>query len=268
MGQVVSLTATPDAGHQFVGWSGSITGTKSPINVIMDTNKTVKATFGFPLPIALDNTNLAWTTGGGAPWFGQAEVSKDGVGAAQSGPIVSYYDGSSFVGQQTTLQTIVQTNQPVQLSFWWSVSSRPTNALSFAIDGIKLASISGEAVGWQFVQTNLTAGLHTLTWAYTKGPVDLPTGVPFADAGWVDQVVLSPVNSQIQAPLLSITMPNTNTVIVYWPVTSTTFNLQQNTNVGGTNWIPVTNAVNVVAGQNQVTISPARPGEFFRLEYP
>ncbi len=44
-GTVVSLTATPDAGYQFDGWSGDATGTQNPINVTMDANKTVTATF-------------------------------------------------------------------------------------------------------------------------------------------------------------------------------------------------------------------------------
>lgn len=268
MGQFVSLTATPDAGHQFIAWSGSVMGTKSPINVLMDTNKFVTATFGFPLSIALDNTNQVWTSTNSVPWFGQAEVSHDGIGAAQSGPIVAYWNGSEFVGQETTLQTVVESNQPVQVSFWWNVSSRPPDALNFAIDGIKQASISGEAVGWQFVQTTLAAGRHMLTWTYTKDPVDLPTGVPFADAGWVDEFSLSTANLQPSAPLLSIMMPTTNTVLIYWQTSSVAFSLQQNFGFDPAAWLPVTNAVNVVGGENQVLISPAAPRQFYRLAYP
>jgi hypothetical protein len=265
MGQFVTLAAVPAPGHEFTGWSGSVTGTKSQITVLMDTNKSIAATFGFPLAMALDNSNLLWTTGGDASWFGQAEVSHDGMGSAQSGPIVSTWNGSTFVGEQTYLQTIADNPQSMLLSFWWNVSSRPTNALSFAIDGVMLASIAGEAVGWQFVQTNLVAGRHTLTWTYTKGPVDIPTGVPFVDSAWVDQVSLVSTNAQLLPPILSILKTTTNTVLVYWTGPSNAFNLLQNAALGTTNWSDVTNSVNVVGSQNSVLLSPATPEQFYQL---
>jgi uncharacterized repeat protein (TIGR02543 family) len=43
---VVTLTATPPAsGWQFDGWSGDLSGTANPTTIIMDSNKTVTATF-------------------------------------------------------------------------------------------------------------------------------------------------------------------------------------------------------------------------------
>jgi len=44
-GTTVSLTATPDAGWQFDGWSGDATGSANPIEVVMDADKAVTATF-------------------------------------------------------------------------------------------------------------------------------------------------------------------------------------------------------------------------------
>lgn len=44
-GTIVQVTASPSAGYQFAGWSGAATGTTNPINVTMDANKTVTATF-------------------------------------------------------------------------------------------------------------------------------------------------------------------------------------------------------------------------------
>src|SRR5579864_3388905 len=74
-GQLVTLTAFPEAGQGFVGWSGAATGNKPSISLLMTTNKSITATFGFPLGEALDSTNLVWTTTGNQLWFGQAEVS-------------------------------------------------------------------------------------------------------------------------------------------------------------------------------------------------
>ncbi|MEZ4515532.1 MAG: DUF1349 domain-containing protein [Chloroflexota bacterium] len=44
-GQSVTLTATPDTGAQFAGWSGDATGTTNPLLVVLDTRKTVTAAF-------------------------------------------------------------------------------------------------------------------------------------------------------------------------------------------------------------------------------
>ncbi|WP_435263065.1 InlB B-repeat-containing protein [Tenacibaculum sp. nBUS_03] len=51
-GTVVTLTATPDTGYQFDGWSGALAGTTNPSNITMDADKTVTATFSLiPAPI-------------------------------------------------------------------------------------------------------------------------------------------------------------------------------------------------------------------------
>jgi uncharacterized protein (TIGR02145 family)/uncharacterized repeat protein (TIGR02543 family) len=44
-GSVVVLTAVPNAGYQFTGWSGGITGTTNPSSVTMNEAKTVTANF-------------------------------------------------------------------------------------------------------------------------------------------------------------------------------------------------------------------------------
>jgi uncharacterized repeat protein (TIGR02543 family) len=44
-GTVVTLTAVPDAGWQFDGWSGDLTGSTNPDTITMNANKTVTATF-------------------------------------------------------------------------------------------------------------------------------------------------------------------------------------------------------------------------------
>lgn len=263
--QFVFLSAVPDPGHAFVGWGGAVSGTKPQITLLMDGHKTAVARFGLPLPVALDNSNLVWTTGGDAPWFGQAEVSYDGLGAAQSGPIVSYWDGSSFVGAQSWLQAVTNFYQTFQLSFWWNVSSRPPAGLSFSIDGTNYAKLSGEAVGWQYFQTNLLAGNHVLTWTYAKGPVDIPTGVPFLDSGWVDQVILGPTNTVMSLPILTIALTPTNTVLVSWPAPSTGFNLQQSASLANANWVNSTNPVSVIGSQNVVLVVPSANGQFYRL---
>ncbi len=44
-GTIVRLTAVPDAGWAFSAWSGALTGSTNPIDITMDSDKTVTATF-------------------------------------------------------------------------------------------------------------------------------------------------------------------------------------------------------------------------------
>ena len=44
-GQVVNLTAVPQSGWVFTGWSGDLSGSANPATLVMTTNKTVTATF-------------------------------------------------------------------------------------------------------------------------------------------------------------------------------------------------------------------------------
>ena len=44
-GQVVELTAVPDSGYYFEGWSEDLTGSDNPAYITMDADKNVTATF-------------------------------------------------------------------------------------------------------------------------------------------------------------------------------------------------------------------------------
>jgi hypothetical protein len=131
-----------------------------------------------PIGSAVDAPNLSWSTSGNAAWFGQTAISHDGIDAAQSGRITD--------GQQSTLQTSV--TGPGVLNFWWKVSSEQFfDYLTFFIDGVQQASLSGEA-DWQFQTFAIGAGTHTLKWTYQKDS-SVSAGL---DAGWLDQVQFTP----------------------------------------------------------------------------
>ncbi len=55
-GQVVTLTAVAELGHQFSGWSGALTGTTNPATITMDGDKTVTAAFTSAPPRTLTIT--------------------------------------------------------------------------------------------------------------------------------------------------------------------------------------------------------------------
>jgi hypothetical protein len=263
MGQVVTLTAIPDSGQMFLGWTGDGFGPKPAISVLMNSHKSIGASFGLPLPLALDNSNFVWTTGGSAPWYGQTEISHDGLGSAQSGFILYL--------QQSWLQGVANLSQPMQFGFWWSVSSQTPDGLAFSIDGAPGGAISGTSGTWQHVQTNLPAGAHTFLWTYSKPEPDDQNGTstayantPWADAAWVDEVVLTPLNTQTNAPVLTITFANPNTVTISWPSPSTGFALQQTATLAPPNWVsapaPTDNGI-----IKYLAVSPATNNMFYRL---
>ncbi len=131
-----------------------------------------------PFDRLLESGNLAWRTGGDAPWFGQTNVAHDGVDAAQSRAITHR--------QQSWLETTVE--GPGTLSFWWRVSSE-TNSdwLSFSTNGAAQASLSGET-DWQQQVVYLAEGPQTLRWTYAKSA----RGTSGQDAGWLDEVSYQP----------------------------------------------------------------------------
>ena len=139
------------------------------------TSKFAKITTFIPLGTALNATNLVWTTSGNAQWFGETNVTHDGVSAAQSGGIGAL--------QETILQTTFGTNWSGRYTFWWKVSSEQDfDFLEFRVNGIVQTNISGE-VNWQQVSIPVAAGTNVLQWRYSKD-VSFDGG---QDGGWVDQ---------------------------------------------------------------------------------
>lgn len=131
---------------------------------------------------ALDAPGLTWSSV--VPrWSGQALVTQDGVDAAQSGDVLD--------SQESRLQTTVV--GPATLSFRWKVSSQQgSDFLSFSIDDVNQAAISGE-LDWQVRTFSIPSGSHVLRWTYRK---DLQVAEG-QDRGWVDTVAVGPLNKPV-----------------------------------------------------------------------
>jgi subtilase family serine protease len=83
--------------------------------------------------------------------------------------------------------------------------------------------------------------------------------------GWGTPAGQSLINALM--PVLTITHSG-NQLSIAWPAIWTNALLQQNANLATTNWVPVTNAVNIVNDQFQVTVTPGGTNDFFRLSFP
>jgi hypothetical protein len=81
------------------------------------------------------------------------------------------------------------------VTFARRISSGVGDALRFYIDGVLQAEWSGN-VPWALVSFPLTAGTHTLLWAYEKNA----SGVSGTDAAWIDAVNL-PLNTVVMRNL-------------------------------------------------------------------
>jgi hypothetical protein len=192
---------------------------------------------------ALDYTALSWTSGGNSNWIGQTSIFYSGGDSAQAG-LITHSQNSWFQATVTG---------PVDLSFFWKVSSEQNyDFLSFAIDGVNQASVSGE-VNWQQRTFSVPSGTHTLRWTYAKDSV-VSVGM---DCGWVDQI-------QITAPVVVVcsyaVTPSSPTIAGSGGPGSASVTASSSTCTwsasSGANWITIT-AGNSGAGNGAVSYSVA-----------
>jgi hypothetical protein len=174
-GQTVQIQAVPDPTNYFVIWSGPVSGTNTTNSIILNGNKTVTALFGLPLSYALDTPTLTWTRNGPLGFYGETNVSYDGVAAAQSGPVGFH--------QESAMETSV--TGPGTLIFWWKAfCATNVNYGRFLLDGVEQPGKISGTTAWQPQSYFLGSGAHTLRWNYTNNTAitSLTNGV------WVDQV--------------------------------------------------------------------------------
>lgn len=98
------------------------------------------------------------------------------------------------------------------------------------------------------------------------------TGTVSGIAGAVDLDKFNGTMSDLLAfghqPSLNIALESTNQISITWSRFATGFQLQQNSNLGTTNWVSVTNTPNVVSNQEQVILGTSNNPTFFRLFLP
>jgi hypothetical protein len=190
--------------------------------------------------------------------------------------VASSADGSNLLASAfLVLDTLpgrlcVSTNAGVT---WTSYQTNGNwNAVASSADGKKLLAINGKGL---FISTNLgvTWDQTTVTdrWSAVACSWDGANLIAASDAtvgtGGTGRIYVSPPLPLI-VPSLEIFGTPTNTVVVRWPSPSTGWNLQQNTNVAGTNWdVPLETIAN--DGTNKsIIVNPPIDRRFFRLIKP
>jgi hypothetical protein len=130
------------------------------------------------------------------------------------------------------------------------------HAQSYSINWYKVAGGGGASTGGVYA-VNGTIGQHD-----ASGPM---TGGNFALTGgfWSLYAVQTP-----GAPLLVINRTATNTAMIFWTYPSTGFALQQNTNLGTTNWTGVPQTVTNDGTHNYIIVNPPTGNQFYRLFKP
>ena len=118
----VSVSASPNSGYIFVGWSGDASGTNNPIDLTLTTNKAVTAAFAsIATDLILDNTDPAVSFVG--DWqTGTSSVDKYGP---------DYRFASTAVGglSNVTYRPYIYTPGYYDVSVWYPQgSNRATNA--------------------------------------------------------------------------------------------------------------------------------------------
>ncbi len=177
----VTLTARPDYGYVFAGWSGACSGTAPTCSVAMSAPQWVTALFtrvddAFPY----DPLPAGWSLHpieSDEPWSVASDRARGGRQSLKSAVV-----GDNGVSAVTYSGTF----REGYVRFAAKVSSEADyDYFLFMIDDELVDYGSGE-IDWTEVSYPISAGAHTLTWAYVKDE----SWTDGADAAWIDSVSL------------------------------------------------------------------------------
>ena len=207
----------------------------------------------FSLVTGIDTSGFTFSSSGDKLFFGETNVTHDGVDAVQSGRITDT--------ETSTLQTTII--GPATISFWWKVSSEEGyDWLSFYINGTLKKQISGEA-DWAKETYDIPSGPQTLTWQYAKDS----SASSGQDAGWIDQVNLGSALATVPAFGLAATLQGNHSLQLRLTGTLSGNNYRIQTSSNLLDWVPWTQ---VIATNNLMVVvdTNSSPTRFYRAVSP
>ena len=193
-GTMVTLTATPDAGWTFSGWSGDAAGSNNPLSVTMNSNKNIIATFSSstnpdqilvtPLNGAIDqalNLHFEWNAYPGAVEY-NLQVSKSSNftsfiidSTKPASDVDALYHDASGLEELTTYywKVTVTTGTSTVASDTWSFTTKAI-AIPTAFDLLSPAnndrlSIDNTSFTWE--KSKNSEGYNFVLVDYTNDPV-------------------------------------------------------------------------------------------------
>lgn len=157
-GTVVSLTANPDSGYQFDGWSGDLTGSSNPASITMNSNKSVTAVF---------------SAVGGNPNTYQAEdatISNGIIASNHAGYTgTGFVDYTNMVGSYVEFAVNTTSAADYHLIVRFASGSSNNRPMEISVNGsTQLASVDYQPTGawdtWNVdtVTITLTSGANTI----------------------------------------------------------------------------------------------------------
>lgn len=200
-GSIVTLTAVPNDGYQFVGWSGDLTGSINPATLTMNADKSVTATF-----VQLPNDHFLednFESGNLALWDGQeSDVSVSTVNPHQGVYHLTCSLASGVNNRWSGVYKSISTTNPVYLSAYVQFNAPPNTdsedqwVLSFnqysSADALAYAGVRqvGGTLYWTiwYISSGTTLTHQVSSSVYTPDWHNLRLGVyrGTANDGWVE----------------------------------------------------------------------------------
>jgi uncharacterized repeat protein (TIGR02543 family) len=164
-GTSVSLTATPDAGYQFDGWSGDATGNTNPLTITMDADKAVTAMFSkIQKTLTITATN--------------------GVVATNPNPTNGAYDDGTSVSLTAT------PDAGYQFDGWSGDATGNTNPLAITMDADKAVTAMFSKIQRTLTITatngTVISNPSPINGTYDNGTIVTLTGTADAGFGFVN----------------------------------------------------------------------------------
>jgi hypothetical protein len=138
VGTSVTLTAVPASGYAFAGWSGALGGTANPTTLVMDSNKSVIASF---VPATQYTLSVSTTSGGSVTLNPPGGVYTAGTSVTLTAVPASGYAftgwGGALSGTANPATLVMDANKSVSASFatatQFTVTVQPTTGGSVTL---------------------------------------------------------------------------------------------------------------------------------------
>lgn len=279
-GTLITLTATPASGYYFAYWrQGAGLGDLSGPPHVVSTNRvlrhmvcygtTLTAVFEPSFPVlTLTPSPVAGGTVTGAGIFTNGTTVTVNATPAVGYAFASWRKATTVVSVEASYTFPLTTHTALTASF---VTTTNTIVASAApVDG---GSVTGAGVFGHGAIVTLTAsptpGYVFENWTLDGAPAGTNNPVTFdalADYAFVANFTAVAVPDA--PPQLAFVTSSPGVLVLQWPTNAAGFVLEQNPELGSTNWVTFAGPTIVVATNYQVTISTQTGSGFFRLAKP